>query len=81
MVKFTFLEIHLEDSDFTANAPYGYGEKNIEAGDDPPSEPDDASRKGAAVAAVAGVVFLAVVAYLVKQRYLEEDEDEFEFDE
>jgi len=77
MVELTFLEIHLEDSDFTANAPYGYGEKDVEAGDEPPSEPDDTSRKGAAVAAVVGVVFLAVVAYLVKQRYLEGDEGEF----
>ena len=85
MVEFTFLEVHLEESDVTANAPYSYGEKDVEAGDGPPPEPAGSSRKGAAIAAIVGLVFLAVVAFVAKGRYLDEeddeDEDEFDFDE
>ena len=81
MVEFTFLEVHLEESDFTANAPYSYGEKDVEAGEGPPPESDE-SRKGTALAAVVGLVFLAVVAFLAKRRYLDDEaDDEFEFDE
>ena len=81
MVEFTLLKIRLEDPDFTANAPYGYGEKDVEASEGPPPEPDE-SRKGTALAAVVGLVFLAVIAFLAKRRYLDgEADDEFEFDE
>ena len=81
MAEFTFLEIHFEDPDFTANAPYSYGEKDVEAGEGPPPESDE-SRKGTALAAVVGLVFLAVVAFFAKRRYLDgEADDELEFDE
>ena len=81
MVEFTFLEIHLEEADFTANAPYSYGEKDVEAGEGPPPESDE-SRKGTALAAVVGLVFLAVVAVLARRRYLDgEADDEFDLDE
>lgn len=85
MVEFTFLEVHFEESDVTANAPYSYGEKDVEADDGPPPEPAGSSRKGAAIAAIVGLVFLAVVAFVAKRRYLDEgdedDEDEFDFAE
>lgn len=81
MADFTFLEIHFEEPDFTANAPYSRGEKDVEAGEGPPPGPDE-SRKGTALAAVVGLVFLAAVAFLAKRRYLDgEDDGEFEFDE
>ena len=83
MAKFTLLEIHVDDSDFeaTANAPYATGEKEVEAGGEPP-EPAGGSRKGAALAALVGLVFLVVVAYLVRSRVLADDgDDEFELEE
>jgi hypothetical protein len=85
MVEFTFLEVHLEESDVTANAPYSYGKKDVEAGDGPPPEPAGSSRNGAAIAAIIGLVFLAIVAFVAGRRYLDEgndeNEDEFDFDE
>ena len=82
MAEFTLLKIRFEDPDFTTNAPYSRGEKDVEAGEGPPPEPDGSSRKGTALAAVVGLVFLAAVAFLAKQRYLDgEADDEFEFDE
>lgn len=85
MVKVTLLELHLEESDFTANAPapFGPGEKDVDAGGEPP-EPDESSRKGAALAAVVGLVFLVLVAYVAKRRFLADGEsadDAFDIDE
>ncbi|WP_336133726.1 hypothetical protein [Natronomonas amylolytica] len=81
MVEFTFLEIHLDDSSLTANAPYSHGEKDVVAGDEPPDE-DGGSKKGGALAAIIGLVFLAVVAYLAKKKFLDGDEvEEFVDDE
>jgi len=71
MVELTFLELHVEDSDLTANAPYSYGEKDVDAGGDPP---DDASGRGRVVAAFVGLCFLVAVAYLVRTRVLGGDE-------
>lgn len=80
MVEFTFLEIHVDDSDFTAtaSAPYGSGEKDVEAGGEVPAR-EGGSKKGAALAAVVGLAFLVVVAYVAKRRFLEDDGDD-EFD-
>lgn len=81
MAKFTLLELHLDESPLTANAPYSFGEKEIGAGDEP-SEEDGESKKGAVFAALIGLVFLAVVAYVVKRKVLDtEDEAPPEFDE
>ena len=71
MVEFTFLELHFEDSDLTANAPYSYGEKEIDAGGDPTAE--SSSGRGRVVAAFVGLCFLVAVAYLVRTRVLGED--------
>jgi hypothetical protein len=73
MAEFTFLELHFEDSDLTANAPYSYGEKEIEAGGDPAIE-DSSSKRGTLVAATVGLCFLVAVAYLVRTRLLGGDE-------
>lgn len=81
MVEFTFLEIHLDDSSLTANAPYSHGEKDVVASDEPPDE-DGGSKKGGALAAIIGLVFLAVVAYLAKRKFLDGEEiEEFVEDE
>jgi hypothetical protein len=85
MVEITFLEIHLDDSEFTANAsaPFGPGEKEVEAGGDPPDH-EDASRAGAALAAVVGLVFVLAVAYVAKRRFLDGGDEtplDEEFDE
>ena len=79
MAKFTFLELHFDDSTLTANAPYSSGEKEITAGDGPVDEPEaDGSNAGAVFAALIGLVFLAVVAYVVKTRVLGGDDDALE---
>jgi hypothetical protein len=75
MVEFTFLEVHLDDSSLTANAPYSHGEKDVVASDEPPAEPGG-SKKGSALAAVVGLVFLAAVAYLAKKKFLDSEDDE-----
>jgi hypothetical protein len=84
MVEITVLEIHLDDSEFTANAsaPFGPGEKEVAAGGDPP-DPDADSRSGAALA-VLGLVFLVAVAYVAKRRFLDGGDEtplDEEFDE
>ncbi|MFQ3320265.1 MAG: hypothetical protein ACI8UR_002253 [Natronomonas sp.] len=79
MAKFTFLEVHLEDSTLTANTPFGRGEKDVVASKEP-VEPEPSSRKGSATAAIIGLVFLVAVAYLAKRKVLDsEGETEFEF--
>lgn len=80
MVELTFLEIHLDDSNLTANAPYSHGEKDVVAGEEP-AEESGGSKKASALAAIVGLVFLAAVAYLAKKKFLDvDDEFEDEFD-
>jgi hypothetical protein len=82
MVDITFLEIHVQDASFGgSDGPAADGEVTFEAADEAAS-PDDGSSKGAVLAAFVGLAFLAVVAYLVKTRVLngEEEGEEFEFD-
>ena len=66
MVEFTFLEIHFEDADLTANAPYSYGDEDGSAGDEP-ERGGSASRKGALFALLVGLGFSIAVAYLVRK--------------
>lgn len=81
MAKFTLLELHFDDSTVTANAPYSLGEKEIGAGDEPPEE-DGGSKKGAVFAALIGLLFLVVVAYVAKRKVLDtEDGEPFELDD
>jgi hypothetical protein len=68
MAEFTFLELHFEDSDLTANAPYSRDEKEIEAGALPAE--DSASKRGTLLAAIVGSCFLIAVAYFVRTRIL-----------
>lgn len=76
MVELTFLEVHLDDSSLTANAPYSHGEKDVVAGDEPPEEAGG-SKKGSALAAIVGLAFLAAVAYVAKKKFLDETDEEF----
>ena len=80
MVKFTFLELHFDDSTLTANAPYSHGEKDVVAGDEPPEEPEESSGVAAVFAVLVGLVFLAVVAYVVKRRVLDAGDGELDED-
>lgn len=76
MVELTFLEVHLDDSSLTANAPYSHGEKDVVASEEP-SEESGGSKKGSALAAIIGLAFLAGVAYLAKKKFLDESDEEF----
>lgn len=77
MVDVTFLELHLDDSNLTANAPYSDRKKRITSSDDAPAEGGRAS-KGSAVAALIGLVFLVAVTVVVKRKFLGGDGDEAE---
>jgi len=81
MVELTFLEVHVQDASFTKGGGQDAdGDVAFEAAaEDHP--PESGSSKGAVMAALVGLVFLAVVAYLVKTRFpAEEDEVGYEFD-
>jgi hypothetical protein len=85
MVDITFLEVHVQDASFTTDDD-GHDTEDVSfeaAGDDIPPESGSSSKK-AVVGALVGLMFLAVVAYLVKTRFLsdeDEEEEEFEFDD
>ena len=66
MAEFTLLELHFENSDLTANAPYSYGEKDVDAGEAPPEE--ESSSKGALLAVLVGLGFCVAIAYVAKRR-------------
>jgi hypothetical protein len=74
MVEFTFLELHFEDSDLTANAPYSRGETDA-VSDDGPAVDSAGSRKGTVFALLVGLGFSIAVAYLVRKK-LSGDGDE-----
>ena len=67
MAEFTLLELHFENSDLTANAPYSRGEKDVDAGEAPPSE-GSSSKKGPLLAVLVGLGFCAAVAYVANRR-------------
>lgn len=74
MAKLTFLEVHLEGSSLTANAPFSADRPE----DEPPETPDVESsadgggRRGVAV--LVGLAFLLVVALAVR-RWVAGDEE------
>lgn len=65
MVNFTLLELHFEDSDLTANAPYSRGQTDDDSGEEAASGP---SGKGALFALLVGLGFSIAVAYLVRKK-------------
>ncbi len=75
MVEFTFLELHFEDANLTANAPYSHGEKDVVADEDQPTDDDASSGNGALIALGIGLVFSVVVAYLVREKVFGGDSD------
>lgn len=81
MVEFTFLEVHFEDADLTANAPYSHGDEDGMAGGEPEVD-GSASRKGALLALLVGLGFSIAVAYLVRKNVFgdTDDESDSEFD-
>ncbi|MFB6206248.1 MAG: hypothetical protein ABEJ05_06970 [Haloglomus sp.] len=79
MVDITFLEIHVEDPSASASL-LGDGrdaddDVSFEAADEARPPERGGSSKGAVLAAIVGLVFLVVVAYLVKTRFLSDEED------
>lgn len=75
MVDITFLEVHLDDSTLTANAPFsstgGESEEETEAEAEVEVEVEEGEGGGSStlLAAIVGLVFLVVVGFLVR-RYL-----------
>ncbi len=67
MVEFTLLELHFEDSDLTANAPYSHGDNDATRSDASPTS-DDSSRSGTIFALLVGLGFSIAVAYLVRKK-------------
>lgn len=70
MAEFTLLKIQLDDSSFTANAPFSRGEEATEESD---AETDEAESGGGAgagklLAVLGGLLVLALVAVLVKRK-------------
>lgn len=80
MVDITFLEIHVEDPPFMPGEPVDEDDDvAFEAAEETTAPSGGGGSKAAALAALVGLVFLAVVAYLVKTRVLGDGDDE-EFD-
>lgn len=71
MAEFTLLKVQLDDSTFTANAPFSGSETGETTGDEADAETESADTSGGAlpvVAALVGLLALAAVAVLVKKR-------------
>lgn len=75
MVELTFFEVHLDDSQFTANAPFSDRGKDVAASDEPLAE-EGGRGKGSAVAALIGLVFLVAVAFVAKRKFGGDDVEE-----
>lgn len=68
MAKFTLLELHLDGSTFTANTPFGTdAELPEDAATDGDAADDGGSRRW--LAALVGLLFLAVLAVLAKKKF------------
>ena len=78
MAKFTFLEVHLDGAEFSANTPLGTA--GGDADDDPDisvgevGDEEESSGKGKWVAALVGLVFLVAVAFVAKQKFGSDDD-------
>jgi hypothetical protein len=77
MAKFTLLELHLDDSTFTANAPFSSdADLPADGAGDGETTVEDADGGRPWLAALVGLLFLAVLAVLVKKK-LGGDEEEY----
>ena len=79
MAEFTFLELHLEDSNLTANAPYSRGETGA-GSDGEPTVDSAGSRKGTVFALLVGLGFSIAVAYLVRKKLSKGDDEDADDD-
>jgi hypothetical protein len=70
MVEFTFLEVHFEDADLTANAPYSYGDGETENARGEAGAPaaGASGRRGTIFALLVGLAFSVAIAYLVRRK-------------
>lgn len=69
MAEFTFLKIQLDESSFTANAPFSGGDtEEAEADPEPETTEGGGSRATTLLAVVAGLLALAAVAFVVVKR-------------
>jgi hypothetical protein len=74
MVDLTILEVHLDGSEFTANAPFSSGGEDDSVDVEEGSDPD--SGRGKLLAVLIGLAFCVAVAYLARNRLGGEDEIE-----
>jgi hypothetical protein len=81
MAKFTFLEVHLDGAEFTANAPLSNSGGEAGESDDEPDieigevgDEESSAGKGKWVAALVGLLFLVAVAVVAKQKLGGDDE-------
>lgn len=76
MAKFTLLEVHLEGSSLTANAPFSSDDSgaapSAKSVPEPESGAESSSRRG--VATVVGLLFLVAVALAVRKWFAEDEE-------
>ena len=75
MAEFTFLELHFEDSNLTANAPYSRSGADTGPGGEASTD-NSGSRGGTIVALLVGLVFSLAVAYLVRKKLSSGNTDE-----
>jgi cytochrome c-type biogenesis protein CcmH/NrfG len=83
MVDITFLEINVQEPSATATIGDDEAEEAVafDAADESVPPASGRSNRAAVVAALVGLVFLAVVAYLAKRRFLDEEEEEYAYDD
>jgi hypothetical protein len=80
MVDITFLEINVQEPSATATFGDDEAEESVAFDAAEASVPPESGRsnRAAVIGALVGLVFLVVVAYLAKRRFLD-DEDEAEY--
>lgn len=74
MAKITLLEVHLDDSTVSANAPFS-GDGSTDERDRPQSDAASGTSKGAVVGALIGLVFLAAVGVMLRKKFAARDDE------
>lgn len=68
MVNVTLLEVRLDGSTLTANAPFGGSGDGSKSGEKSSEGESDSGGRSRLIPVLVGLVFLAVVAFLAKRR-------------